>query len=77
MVIPLPKQLLMFDCLQVEKGHQSDSHIKEDFCDGKAFSQHPLFSVHKDALQLLFYFDELEVCNPLGSKTKVHKLGKC
>jgi len=25
---------------------------------------------------VFLYFDELEVCNPLGSKSKTHKLGK-
>ena len=25
---------------------------------------------------LILYFDELEVCNPLGSHSGVHKLGK-
>ena len=47
----------------------------EDFCDGKAFKSHLLYSVHHKALQIFFYFDELELCNPLGSKTKIHKLG--
>lgn len=47
-----------------------------DFCDGKTFKSHPLFSVHSNALQIFFYFDELEICNPLGSKAKIHKLGK-
>ena len=47
----------------------------EDFCDGKMFKSHPLFPVHQKALQMFFYFDELETCNPLGSKTKIHKLG--
>ena len=35
---------------------------------------HPLFATHPSALQILFYFDDVEVCNPLGSKTKTHKL---
>lgn len=48
-----------------------------DFCDGDVFAKHPLFSVHRDALQILLYYDEVEICNPLGSKVKVHKLGKC
>lgn len=26
---------------------------------------------------ILFYYDELEVCNPLGSRRGVHKLGNC
>ena len=43
--------------------------------DGIAFAAHPLFSLHSNALQVLFYYDELEVVNPLGSKTKLHKLG--
>ena len=47
----------------------------EDFCDGELFSKHPLYSVHQNALQIFFYFDEVEYCNPLGSKTKTHKLG--
>ena len=28
------------------------------------------------SLQIQLYYDELEVCNPLGSKAKKHKLGK-
>ena len=66
----------MFLHLQIENGHKSQTELLHDFCDGKVFSSHPLFSVHKDALQIFFYFDELEVCNPLGSKAKIHKLGK-
>ena len=38
------------------------------------FQHHPLFATHPSALQILFYFDDVEVCNPLGSKTKTHKL---
>lgn len=37
---------------------------------------HPLFQAHPSSLQLIVYFDELEVCNPLGSHSGVHKLGK-
>ena len=47
----------------------------EDFCDGTRFSSHPLFSTDTSALQILAYYDELEVCNPLGSHIKKHKLG--
>ena len=38
------------------------------------FQHHRLFATHANALQILFYFDDVEVCNPLGSKTKTHKL---
>lgn len=61
--------------IKVEQGHKSHSCIREDYCDGEAFSSHALFSAHINALQILFYFDELEVANPIGSKAKIHKLG--
>ena len=41
-----------------------------------AMDHYPLFRAHPDALQLIIYFDEIEVCNPLGSHAGVHKLGK-
>ncbi len=47
----------------------------EDFCDGHVFQSHPLFTVHCHGLQLFLYYDDVEVCNPLGSKRKIHKLG--
>ena len=49
--------------------------LLEDFCDGSLFKVHPLFSCDPCALQIIAYFDELEVCNPLGSHVKKHKLG--
>ena len=60
--------------MQVEHGHKSSGAMK-DFCDGKSFNTHPLFSIKTNALEVFLYFDELEACNPLGSKTKKHKLG--
>ena len=46
-----------------------------DYCDGQQFQEHPLFLDDPSALQVMLYYDELEVCNALGSKTKTHKLG--
>ncbi len=46
-----------------------------DFCDGSLFANHALFKEDPAALQIQLYYDELEVCNPLGSKTKKHKIG--
>lgn len=65
--------LALFD--QVESGHCDSINIS-DYCDGTVFHSHSLFSVKSSALQLFFYFDDLEVCNPLGSRTKTHKLSK-
>lgn len=47
-----------------------------DFCDGINFRSHPLF-VNSNSLQILLYYDDLEIFNPLGSSRTKHKLGKC
>ena len=47
----------------------------EDFCDGTLFTRHPLFSQDPYALQIVAYYDELEICNPLGAHIKRHKRG--
>ena len=54
---------------------RSDNFLA-DFCDGSLFKSHSFFQVHPSGLQLIIYFDELEVCNPLGSHSGIHKLGK-
>lgn len=60
---------------QVFRPHfRSDGYIS-DYCDGYLFQNHQLFGVKPNALQLILYFDELEVCNPLGSHCGIHKLG--
>lgn len=49
-----------------------------DFCDGDLFSPggHPLFSTNPKALQILLYYDDFEIANPLGAKATIHKIGK-
>ena len=46
-----------------------------DYCDGELFQHHPLFQEDPCALQLQLYCDEVEVCIPISSKAKIHKLG--
>ena len=65
---------IMEEIFESSKRVHSNGFI-EDFCDGSVFKSHPLFSVDHLALQLIAYFDELELCNPLGSHVKQHKLG--
>lgn len=60
--------------MQVFRTCKKESFL-QDYCDGKAFQEHPLFNTEKKALQLIIYYDEIETCNPLGSYTSVHKLG--
>lgn len=58
------------------RGHTRTDGLLGDFCDGSGYQYHPLFSVQRRALQIMIYYDEVEVCNPLGTKVKKHKLGK-
>ena len=58
------------------RGHSRNDNLLSDYCDGTAYKEHPLFSREVQSLQLMLYYDELEVCNPLGSKTKSHKIGR-
>ena len=44
--------------------------------DGSVFKSHPLFSADPKALQIIPYYDDVEIVNPIGSRTKTHKLGK-
>ena len=53
----------------------SDDDRLGDFCDGSLFKSHPLFSSDPHALQVVAYYDEIEVVNPIGSFIKKHKLG--
>lgn len=61
--------------IQVENSHQRRNGMIADYCDGQVFRQHPLFSRDPCALQIILYYDEVEVVNPLGSKTSKHKVG--
>lgn len=53
----------------------NESSIYSDFSDGSIYKNHPVILKHPSALQIVGYYDELEVCNPLGSNIKKHKLG--
>ena len=43
---------------------RDDRHLY-DFQSGSAWKEHPLFTVHQDTLQIIAYYDELEVTNQL------------
>lgn len=71
------KALLSLDEIasEVLNPHPSDQGDLRDFCDGSVFNSHSLFSTCPDALQIIGYYDELEVVNPIGSYVSKHKLG--
>ena len=56
--------------------HENQSNEQlNDFCDGSLFKSHYMFNSDPNALQVIAYYDELEVVNPIGSYIKKHKLG--
>ncbi|XP_028416974.1 uncharacterized protein LOC114541188 [Dendronephthya gigantea] len=61
--------------IQVLNGHASTDGYMRDFCDGQLYRCHPLLLRNPQAIQIILYYDELEIVNPLGSKTGKHKLG--
>ena len=74
--IKLCTYILYHHLSQVDHGHKDlTPKYLGDYCDSHHFSQHQLFSSDNSALQLILYYDELELCNPLGSRRKKHKIG--
>ena len=57
----------------IDNPHGRSDGKLEDFCDGELVKNHPIFSENPCALQIVAYYDELEICNPLGTHTKTHK----
>lgn len=57
------------------RGHRRSDNVVADFCDSKHASSHMLWGNDNRALQVFLYYDEVELCNPLGASRKIHKLG--
>ena len=52
---------------------RADSKLKF-LQDGIALSNHPLFAIDRNTLELILYSDEIELCNAVGTRVKKHKL---
>ena len=78
--IPLVKSLEQFlshpkILAMIDHGPQnSRDGFLYDIVDGDILRFHPLFSAKPDALQIVLYTDEFEMCNPLGSCATKNKL---
>lgn len=57
-----------------EKFCEENSRMLEDVTDGYAYKKTTLFNENTDALKIILYQDAFEVCNPLGSSKKKHKI---
>ena len=62
--------------LQVMSGaHQTQGDFMMDICDGDLFADHSVFQGNEKALQIIGYYDEVTLTNPIGSRAKKHKIG--
>lgn len=55
--------------------HQSPGDLMIDICDGDIFKCHPILSNNDIILQMLAYYDEFTVANPLSPRAKKLKIG--
>ena len=46
----------------------------EDFIDGVVFSNHEIFSSDVQALLIILYYDDCDLCNSAGSHVTKHKI---
>uniref|UniRef100_A0A1X7V1K2 Uncharacterized protein n=1 Tax=Amphimedon queenslandica TaxID=400682 RepID=A0A1X7V1K2_AMPQE len=60
---------------EIVQTHSHTDGFIADYCDGDLFRSHNLFCEKPNSLQIILYFDEIEVCNPLGAHSGLQKLG--
>ena len=76
-IIDSLKQLLSNAKLRrliMRKPTLSKDNVFFDLPDGSIYRNDDYFKEHNNALMIVLYHDELEVCNPLGSKAGIHKV---
>lgn len=62
---------LYFSYNQREK-HECSANVYKDFCCSKMYLTNQLYAEHPDSLQLQFFIDGFETCDPLKSKANKH-----
>lgn len=59
---------------ELENSTENDDGFSYDVCDSSFVKNHPLYSCDKNFLKFMLFCDDLEITNPVGSHTKVHKI---
>lgn len=54
---------------------QPQNGILNDIDDGTIVHTHPLLSLQGNSLKIVLYFDDVELCNPIGTRRLIHKVG--
>jgi hypothetical protein len=56
------------------EAQNANGEIYDSYKDGSEFSSHPFLEKHKNAVRINLYYDDVEVANPIGSKSAVYKI---
>jgi hypothetical protein len=59
----------------IENPHWLQTNLMSDVCDGDMFRSHSLFSSDPQSLQIILYYEDLEIFSALGANVKKHKVG--
>ena len=63
-------------CMQVTSGlHTSPGELLMDICDGSIVDSNKVLCDDNKALQIIAYYDEFTLTNPLMSRAKKNKIG--
>ena len=70
--------IYMYMYLQVMSGiHRGPPDLLFDLGDGDILKSHPIFNIiNENALQIIGYYDEVTITNPLMSRANSYKIGK-
>ena len=62
--------------IQIQSGlHRCPGEFLSDVCDGTIFGTNAILRDDEQALQIIGYYDEFTIVNPLSSRAKKHKIG--
>lgn len=61
---------------EIDNPHKSVDDFLRDICDSDLRCRHPIFSMDHKAFQIIAYYDDVELANPIGYQVKKHKVGE-
>lgn len=67
-----PENVNLYFKYQLE--HQCQDGVYQNFCCGQVYKSEDFFQSNPNAMQLQLAIDDLEICDPLGSKSNLHKI---
>lgn len=67
-----PENMGMY--FKFQRDNRCEPNIYKSFCCGDVFKSEEFFRLNPEALQLQIAFDDVEICDPLSSKSNMHKI---